>query len=226
GLPSTQMLGPVEIPARDGRELSLRDPAEYVVAVQELESVDDLRGPGGLLREASSAPRCRECPVEGVRVGGDQRCPCRSRFPESVVEPGANPDEAPQPARACVTGAAGILVLDRQLEAGDEDEPVLPYGALGLGIDLGKVRGKVVGPNVQALCAPHDVIGDDQNVEAGHAVKVDDLPHAELTVAPRRVGVELGEKRSACPWHPLICSAAARRLCAARWLRSGTEVVK
>jgi hypothetical protein len=50
------MLGVMEVAVRDRRELRSRNPIEEVVAVAELEAVDGLRRPLGLLGEARRRP--------------------------------------------------------------------------------------------------------------------------------------------------------------------------
>ena len=71
GLPGREVLEAVEVAVRDDRQPRLGDPREEVVPVDELEAVDDRRGPGGLAGEAG---RAAPAALAGLgRVRGDQR---------------------------------------------------------------------------------------------------------------------------------------------------------
>jgi len=93
----------------------------------------------------------------------------------------------------------GILVRVRELEPRDHQHPVVAQRPLGHSADGLQVRrervladrvgGRVVGTN--------NVIGDRQDVESPRAVEAGRVCQAELSVAPRRVRVQLAEEGAA-----------------------------
>ena len=109
-----------------------------------------------------------------------------------------------------MAASTGLVVVEGELEAGDDEHPVRSPGARGLALDLGEVeRERHLVDRAEAepfLHAPgivraHDVVGDAEDVEAGSSVEIDELGDGELAVAPARVGVELAEQWSEASSH-------------------------
>ena len=103
----------------------------------------------------------------------------------------------------------GLGIVERQLEAGNDEHSVGSPGAARFSLDLSEVAGPRVlvdRPEEKSLVlAPgivgaYDVVGHAQDVEPAAPVQVDERD-GELTVAPARVGVELAEQRSESSAH-------------------------
>jgi hypothetical protein len=99
---------------------------------------------------------------------------------------------------------AGVGVVVRQLDPGDEQQVVQRAGTLALTLELVEIRGVLVPRDAlldalrlvePRVVAAYHVVRDAEHVEASAADEVDELAHAQLAVAPRRVSVELGKQR-------------------------------
>ena len=116
-------------------------------------------------------------------------------------------------------GQDGLGMVERELQARNDEQSVRSPGARCLALDLGKVereRRLLDRAEVQAfflapgIVRPHHVIRDAEDVEAAPAVQVDEVGDGELTVAPACMGVELAEERAEASSHP---QERARRRC-------------
>jgi hypothetical protein len=100
--------------------------------------------------------------------------------------------------REHVRGTGGIVVVLGQLEAGDDEEPV--FGGSTLGLCADRVEGRRPSPGVdrgrRGVAQRDRVIRDAEDVEAGLAVRVDEVAGRQVAVAPRRVRVELAEEKA------------------------------
>ncbi len=86
-----------------------------------------------------------------------------------------------------------------QLEARDDEQAVEAARSGGFRLDLAEIRLEV---GLADIALVRRVIGDREHVEAGVAVEVDELADGKGAVTPRRVGVELAEKRVELRRHP------------------------
>jgi hypothetical protein len=112
---------------------------------------------------------------------------------------GVDPDVPAQPDGDRVHRRVGLLVRVRELEPRDHQHPVVvqcPLGHSANGLEVRRERalvdrvgGWVVGTD--------NVIGDRQDVESPRAVEAGQVCDAELSVAPRRVRVQLAEEGAA-----------------------------
>ena len=158
-------------------------------------------------------------------MGGDERRPLAAHTREGRVEPPVDTGKRAAADCDCVRGEERVEVVVGQLEPGQEQQVVLPAGALGLRLDLCEVVGVVRGMDASERCvvgqprivAAVDVVGDAEDVEAVASVQVDELGQRERAVAPPRVGVELAEQRLDLAAHRASSVAAPRRAWAKRW---------
>jgi hypothetical protein len=93
----------------------------------------------------------------------------------------------------------GLRVVVRHLEARHDEHSVQSPRALGLGVHGGEIRAEVRLVHarfgqVPGIVGAKDVIRDAEDVEAGAAVEIDELPQCQLAVAPGGVGVKLAEQ--------------------------------
>lgn len=139
------MLGPVEVAGRDDRQPCARDPGEEVVAVADLEAVDGLGRPLGLLGVAGRRARRAAELAERVRVRADQRCAVRAGPRKHGVEPGIQVDVLAEPDGDRVGGQPRVGIVEGQL-ARDQQQVVERARPLRLDLDLGEVGGMVGAP--------------------------------------------------------------------------------
>ena len=91
----------------------------------------------------------------------------------------------------------GVGVIDGQLRAGHDEEPVLLACPLGLALDRRDVLPEPVGRHAQVrprVVGRVHVVGDAEDVKPVRAVEVDEGGEREAPVAPRRLRVELGQE--------------------------------
>jgi hypothetical protein len=112
----------------------------------------------------------------------------------------------PEADRDPVSREIGVVVVERQLGAGDDEHAVAGLRPAGLTLDVAHVfRPRLLrDANRPALpfartppgiARRQDVIRDAEDVEAVPAVEVDELRNRELAVAPGRMRVQLTEQR-------------------------------
>ena len=135
----------------------------------------------------------------GVRVRCDHHGLLVVGFLQGLDEPGFDRHEVLEAERERVCRPIGIRVVVGQLETQEDDEPVVPGGARGLGSHARRVGRP--GPRID--CGRHRVVqanrmvGDAEHVEAVAPVEIDDLAERQLPVAPGRVRVQLAEQEIA-----------------------------
>ena len=91
-----------------------------------------------------------------------------------------------------MAGPQGIRIVVRELEAGQDEQPVQADGTRGLSLDLREVG--VEPQRVHVIAGAGDVVRDREHVEAALTVEIAQPAHVKRAVAPRRVSVELAEK--------------------------------
>ncbi len=131
-------------------------------------------------------------------MGGDERRPLRARGAQSRLEAFVDADEGAEADSDGMPGFDRVGILVGQLEAGQDEQVVQAARPLALGRDLVEVGVEV---GLLDMEAGQGVVGDGEHVETGPAVEVAELAHAPGAVAPRRVGVELAEKRAELGGH-------------------------
>ena len=138
-----------------------------------------------------------------VRMRGDDGGAGPGSVEHGAHDAAVDADVLLQPDRHRVRGAVRIAVVVGELEAGKEEQVVQRLGAGRLAFQLGPVCGVVLERDADVarvactepgVVGANDVIRDAEDVESTGADEVDELAHGEGTVAPRRVGVQLGEK--------------------------------
>ncbi len=199
----------MEVAGRDGGEARVCHPAVELRAVEELESVGE-PAQTDVAREALRQPRARERGLVSVRVRRDDRGAGLCGRCHGLGDPVVHRDEAPQAQGERMCRHDGLGIVERQLEAGNDEHSVGSPGAARFPLDLREVAGPrllvdraeekslVLAPGIVGA---YDVIGHAENVEPTAAVEVDELGDGELTVAPACVRVELAEQRSESSAH-------------------------
>ena len=146
GLPRREVLEAVEVAVRDDRQARLGDPREEVVPVDELEAVDDRRGPGGLAGEAGGAAPAA---LAGLgRVRGDQRGTGVACSRERLIDPIVDRHVLAQAHGDAVGALLRTVVVVGQLEPGNHEQVVRVERARGLGLDRRQVLAVVSGVDV------------------------------------------------------------------------------
>jgi hypothetical protein len=133
----------------------------------------------------------------------DDRGACLGRRSHRVRDALVDRDELSEADRHGVRRDERLRVVEGQLEARDDEEPVGPPGTRGLALDLGEIErvGRCLDrAEAQAflesprIVRAHNVIRDAEDVEVTSPVEVDELCDRELAVAPARMPVELAQK--------------------------------
>ena len=149
-------------------------------------------------------------------MSADERRSRRASLPERFVEAVVDPDELAQTDSDGMARPPRILVLHSQLDPGTRARPELVSRPLRLCVDLSEIGAEVLCANVETLGAPHHVVRDCEDVEAGVPVELYQLGDAERAVAPGRVRVS-SARSGAWLWSSPTCSAAATAVRASRW---------
>ncbi len=141
-----------------------------------------------------------------MRVGGDEPRAGSARLPQRADELRLYSNVPPQADRDRVSREIGVVVVERQLGAGDDKHAVAGIRPAGLALDVAHVCRPRLLRDANRMALPfsrtppgiarrQDVVGDAEDVEAVPAVEVDELPNRQLAVAPGRMRVELAEER-------------------------------
>ena len=111
-----------------------------------------------------------------------------------MLEPAVERDPGPDAQREGVAGVVGVAVVESELDAGHQEQAVLLSRPPRLPVDRIEIALVCRLRQVRGSRREH-VVGDAEHVEAVAAVDIDELGQRERAVAPRRVRVELTEKR-------------------------------
>jgi len=137
-----------------------------------------------------------------IRVRRDDRGAGLCGRPHCLRDPGVHGDKASKPDGDRVCRLGGLVVVERQLEAGDHEHAVRSPRPCRLALDVREVL--VPGclldrPEGEALSAPgvvvtYHVIRDAEDVEAAASVQIDELGDGQDTVAPAGMRVKLAQQ--------------------------------
>ena len=199
----------MEVAGSDRRQPGVRHPAEELRPIEQLEGMGEPAKPGVArepLREASPHERG----LVPVRMRRDDRGAGLCGRSHGLGDPVVHRDEGSEPDGDRMSRQHGLVVVERQLEARDDEHSVRPPGARCLAFDLGEVAGPRLlahGAEQQPflfaprIVGPHHVVGDAEHVEPVTSVEIDELGDGQLAVAPARMRVQLAEQRSETPSH-------------------------
>jgi hypothetical protein len=222
-LPAGEMFRAVEVAAGDARQSGLGDPAEELLSVEQLDAIEEPTQVSPAPSEVAGGERDRPRRSRVVGMGDHDRGTPVARRLESGSRPVVHRDKASQPDRDGVTGAVGVRIVVRELEAGHEHQAVgrerpvaLALYVCEVGIDVRGVDARATVSERPRIIAAQDVVGNTENIEAGRSVEVDHRAERKLAVAPSRVGVELAEQVARASAHsPPVCPRTA-----AQWVNA------
>ncbi len=124
------MLGAMKIAVRDRRELRVRNPLEEVVAVAELETVDDAGGPLRLVGEARGRPVRAFNPCKRVGMRRDESGAGIRRLGKCRLQSSFEADETTDAEGEHVGAETRVGVVLGQLEPRNDERPVAGQRAL------------------------------------------------------------------------------------------------